>query len=365
MQKLIYLTKSVEMSKFDKTKKMKRTLLLATLAFSFLGNAQSLTSSNEPAIGETASMFLCDSFTIDYASITGTGVTWDYSNLVGITGQTRLVSVLDATTAPNAADFSTSVKAISVESSMTNYITSTASDRTSQGFVFNEPSLGDVVAVFSSDPEVLMTYPFAFGSTSTDVFSGSVNYTFGGIPQTSSLTGNVTSEIDGQGTMNFPSGITVNNVIRYHIIDSSTILAVPILGDLEIIRNQFEYYASTSNLPIFSVSKLTIQAVGSTTPINEFSLVLSSYAPAGWLAIEDTKTVDFSVYPNPTNDNVTISGEFGSDAKGEIIDQSGRTLSSFNVSNHSVADLSSLESGVYFLRITDNGSSITKNIVKK
>ncbi len=341
---------------------MKRTLLLATLAFSFLGNTQSLTQANEPVIGDNLSMFLCDSFTIDYAGISGTGVTWDYSTLLGIPNQTRLVEALDATTAANAADFPSSVKAIKVESSMNSYITSTATERTSQGFVFNEPSLGDVVAKFSTDNEILLTYPFSFGSVSTDNFAGTVSYVLG-TPTTSPMTGNVYSTIDGQGTMLFPGAITVPNVLRYHIIDTSVVTGT-FLGDLEIIRNQFEYYISTSNLPIFTISKLTIQVVGGAEPINEFSLVLSSYAPSGYLAIEENNSIDFSVYPNPSTDLVTIRGEF-SDATGQVIDQSGRVLSSFNVSNNTTVDVSSYENGVYFLRITDNDKTTTKTIVKK
>ncbi|MBL1278654.1 MAG: T9SS type A sorting domain-containing protein [Fluviicola sp.] len=342
---------------------MKRTLLLATLAFSFLGNAQSLTSANEPTIGETSNMYLCDSFTVNYAGITGSGVTWDYSNLVGITGQTRLVSVLDATTAPNAADFPTSVKAISVESSMTSYFTSTAADRTSQGFVFNEATLGDIVASFSTDNEVVVTYPFALGSTSTDLFAGTVSYVLG-VPTTSPMTGNVYSTIDGQGTMLFPSAVTVPNVIRYNIIDTSVATGTA-LGDLEIIRNQYEYYSNTTNLPIFTITKLTIQTVGGGTVINEFSLVLSAYVTTNFLSIAEKEEVKFTVYPNPAENEIKINGEFSPNAVGQIIDQSGREVSNFKVINNAPIDISSLENGMYILRITDDNRATSKNIVKR
>tara|TARA_R110002072_G_scaffold301400_2_gene481044 strand:+ start:3869 stop:4924 length:1056 start_codon:yes stop_codon:yes gene_type:complete len=351
------------MSKFDKTKKMKRTLLLATLAFSFLGNAQSLTQANEPAIGETSTMYLCDSFTVNYAGTTGPGVTWDYSNLVGISGQTRLVSVLNATTSPNASDFPSSVKAISVENSLTSYYTSTATERVSQGFVFTEATLGDIVATFSTDNEIVMTYPFALNSTSTDLFSGSVSYVLG-VPTSSPLTGNVYSTIDGEGTMLFPGAVSVPNVIRYNIVDTSVATGT-LLGDLEIIRNQYEYYTNTSNLPIFTITKLTIQTVGGGTVISEFSLVLSAYVTTEFLSIEEKDEVKFTVYPNPAQNEIKLNGEFSSNAKGQIIDQSGRIVSKFNVLSNAPVDISSLENGMYVLRITDNGRTTSKNVVKR
>ena len=341
---------------------MKRTLLFAALSFSLLGNAQSLTQANEPAIGETSNMYLCDSFTVAYDGIVGTGVTWDYTGLVGITGQTRLVSVLDATTHANAADFPTSTKVISVESSMSSFINSTATERVSQGFVFNEPSLGDIVSKFDVDNEIVVTYPFAYGSTLTDIFSGDVTT---GQTGTTATTGVTYATIDGQGTLNLPFSVSIPNVIRYKIIDTSY-TTVLLLGDLEIIRRQYEYYdLANNNLPILTLSKLTIQAPGSTTPISDLSLVLSAYVTAEFLSISENKAIDFRVYPNPSKDIVNINGNFSQNAIGKIIDQSGRILSSFEVNDNATIDLSSFENGMYFLKIIDNELSTTKTLIKE
>ena len=343
---------------------MKKTLLLTTLSFSLIGNSQSLTQANEPVIGETASMYLCDSFTVTNAAVTGPAVTWDYTNLVGIFGETRDVDVINPTSSANAADFPSSSKAIAVESSMTSFFSSSAAERVSEGFIFNEVALGHVIAKFDGDSERLMTYPFVYGNSQTDNFSGSVNYVLG-FPQSSALTGTVYSEIDGQGTLNLPLGVSLPNVIRYKIVDSSYTTVIGI-GDLEILRHQYEYYDITnSNLPVLSISRLIIQIVGSGSPISDFSLVLSAYPTSEFLSINEEDQFDFNVYPNPASNNITINGEFTSDATGQIIDQAGRVISTFNVSNNNSVDISALEMGSYFVKITDNNSSVTKTIVKK
>ena len=345
---------------------MKKTLLLAAVSISLFGGAQTLTQADEAAIGTNNNMFLCDSFTVDYAALIGTGITWDYSNLVGISGQTRNIGVIDATTSANASDFPSSTFAFEVENSVTSFYNSTSASKVSQGFVFDEPTLGLVVAKFDTDDEVVITYPFAYGNTSVDTYAGSVDYTLGGAPSNSNLTGTSHASIDGVGTLNLPQSVSLTNVIRYKIVDTTTMLNVPLIGDIEIIRRQFEYFdLANGNLPVLTLTKMTIQTLGATTPISEQQLVLSQYAPVLWLGLNDQASFDFEVFPNPTQGNIVINGEFSNEATANIVDQSGRVLAHFSVSNGMSVDISDYENGMYFLQITDQSVSTTKTIVKK
>jgi len=345
---------------------MKKTLLFAAVSISLFGSAQTLTQADEAAIGTTNNMFLCDSFTVDYAGTIGTGITWDYSNLVGISGQTRNIGVIDATTSANSADFSTSTFAFEVENSVTSFYNSTSSSKKSQGFIFDEPTLGLVVAKFDTDDEIVITYPFAYGNTSIDSYSGSVDYSLNGNPTTSNLTGVAHATIDGVGTLNLPQSVSLANVIRYKIIDTSLMLNVPILGDIEIIRRQFEYYdLANGNLPVLTLTKMTLQSPGSSSPISEQQLVLSQYSPVLWLGLNDQSSFEFEVFPNPTKGEYAIKGEFSNDAKATVLDQSGRIVAQFSVSNGMSVDISDYENGMYFLQITDNNLSTVKTIVKK
>jgi hypothetical protein len=61
---------------------MKKLLLLT--AFSPLMSFAQMTEANEPDVPSTSTLYLCDSNAVRYENITGTGVTWDYRNLLGV-----------------------------------------------------------------------------------------------------------------------------------------------------------------------------------------------------------------------------------------------------------------------------------------
>ena len=150
-----------------KTNTMKKSLLLISLTATTLVNAQ-LTQSNEPTIGESESMYLCDSNYTNYANITGSGVTWDYSQIASYAGELRTVEIVDPSSTPNAASYGTSTKALKLGDNITTYFNSSATDRVSQGFVFNEPSLGEIIVTFEDDNMTQMNYPFGYGASFSD-----------------------------------------------------------------------------------------------------------------------------------------------------------------------------------------------------
>jgi hypothetical protein len=343
---------------------MKRILLVATLASTFTGMAQSLTQANEPTIGETQTMFLCDSFATTYDGTTGSGVTWDYATLQKYAGYLRTVTIEDATTAPNAASFPTSTKTIKVENSLTTYFNSTATERVSQGFVFNEPSFGELVAIFDTDEEKLVEYPFSNGSSLTDAYAGTLYFEFNGLPMNPAAAGSCGAWIDGQGTLLMPDGSTISNAIRYKMIDTST-TNIQLFGDLEIVRTQYEYYDITnSNLPVLTLSRLLIQQPGGGLPLADNSIVLSSVNPSASVGLFTNDLISFETYPNPTSGLVTLKGEFDADATASIYDQSGRLLFTQKAINGASIDLSNYHTGMYLLKVTSNGTSGTKTIVK-
>lgn len=344
---------------------MKRTLLIATIATSFTGMAQSLTQANEPAIGETQQMYLCDSFATTYEGTTGAGVTWDYATLAKYNNVIRTVSIEDATTAPNASSFPTSTKTIKVENSLETYFNSTSTERVSQGFVFNEPSFGELVAVFDTDEETLVEYPFSNGSSLSDAYDGTLYFQFNGVPMSPAAAGSCYAWIDGQGTLIMPDGSTITDAIRYKMIDTST-TNIQLFGDLEIVRTQYEYYdVANANLPVLTLSRLLIQQPGGGLPLADNSIVLSAVEPTNTVGLFSNELIEFETYPNPTTGSITLNGEFAGDAEATIYDQSGRIILSKKAINGATIDLSNVNTGMYILKVTSNGASGTKMIVKQ
>lgn len=342
---------------------MKKKLLFISLFASSLVNAQSLTQANEPAIGESASMFLVDSFATNYSGVTGAGVTWDYSNLAGYENETRMIQVVDPSTTPDAASFPSSTKAYDLAGTIVTYYTSSATERTSQGFRFTEPSMGDVVSLYDTDEMIMATYPFANGNSLTDAYSGDVSYNIG-VPTTETLNGNAYAWIDGQGTLDLPLGVSLTDVIRYKSIDTAYSTA-PIIGAVEIIREQYEYYKhSVQNLPIFIHASIKIQQPAS-APLGEVSMVLSYYETEEYVGLDEENQATFKVFPNPASEKITIEGNLNNLSVANLLDQSGRIVKTFNPSLNNTLDISDIDAGIYLLSIESNGAIHTEQIIKK
>jgi hypothetical protein len=343
---------------------MKRAILLSALLYSTIGFSQSLDLSNEPTIGQSQTMFLCDSFANTYEATTGAGVTWDYSTLPKYNGIMRDVQIVSAASHAHGTSYPTSTTAIVVENTLSTFFNSDASGRISQGFVFTESSFGDIVAIFDIDEETLVTYPFSNGSTLTDTYDGDLEFTYNGVPQNPVANGNIFAQIDGQGTLLLPDGSSVSNVIRYKMHDT-TFTNVILVGDLEILRTQYEYYdVATSSLPILTLSRIVIQQAGG-FPIADNSMVLCVVEPTITVGIGENDAIRYEAYPNPTTGSITLKGDFTADATGSLFDQSGRLLKTLPVTNGMSIDLSAFNTGMYLLKVTSNGATTTKTVVKK
>jgi len=343
---------------------MKKHLLFASLLLTGSSFAQSLTQANEPAIGATAGMFLCDSNATAYANVTGSGVTWDYSQVGGYAGQIRTISIVDPTTTANSSDFPGSTKAIVIENLLTTYWTSTSTERTSSGFVFEEPSFGTVKAIFDDNPQTLATYPFALNDEVSDLFEGSLSFTLG-VAMNPAANGTSFSKIDGKGTLKLNAATSLTDVIRCVTIDT-LFTNVMIAGDIQLVRTQYEYYhLTTGNMPVFTYTTAKIEAVGGgAEPLTEFTVVLNSVEPDEFVSLKEATKTSFSIFPNPANEKLTITGDF-SGASARIFDQAGKEVKNMtSVTPGSTIEVSSLQKGMYFLELNANGVSTVQKFTR-
>lgn len=328
---------------------MKKTILC--LLFTPIAiSAQNFDSNNEPAMGTLATLHLCDSNASDYAGIVGNNVTWDYSQLAGIYGVTKDVEIQDATGNSNYSSFAGSTKVLSIGGTLETFYNSSTSNRISQGFVFNEVSLGSVIASWSNDPQILMNYPFAYSNQVSDNFDGTITTTATG---TVASTGTSMCVYDGLGTLLLPGANTYTNVTRYHIKDSAT--AVVFGNTVNVIRNVFEYYDFTiSNLPIFI--KLNV-SLNSPLFNNASSMVLSKDLPTTFVGFCDYPLYALSLYPNPTSDKIIISG-VPTNSSFSIFNPMGKLI--LDGSYTDGIELNNVESGVYFITINNQTLSFVK-----
>ncbi len=318
---------------------MKKTLICLIFAPLF-ASAQNFNLANEASIGSLQSLFLCDSNTFSYAATVGSNVTWDYSQLAGIFGVVKDVQIKDATLDPEYASFSGAQKTMEIGSTLRTFYSSDASSRISQGFVFNEVSLGNVVASWPVNNELLMNYPFALGSSTSDVFDGTITSTTTGTIPTNGVS--VTSA-DGIGTLLLPGGTSYSNVLRFHLKDSAT--AIVFNTPVHFVRNQFEYYDFTiSNLPIFLYSNIKVQ---SALLNNSSTLVLSKDQPTTFVGLEENSMDSFTIYPNPVQNKLEIDGSL--DPKEITIWDLKGAIQNYTLEN-STLDVTQLPAGVYLLK---------------
>lgn len=333
---------------------MKKTLLLGALGVATLGNAQTFTQANEPASGESQTMFLCDSNAVAHESVTGSGVTWDYSNLAGYAGETRSLSIEDASSSASASDYPNSDKVLAMGTQMSTFFSSDASIRESQGFIFTEPTFGDVKAIYDNNGVQVMTYPFAISNELDASYSGTLSTAAGDFP----MTGKMYTTFDGQGSLNLPNGVNLTDVSRYVTIDSVEADA-GFIGTVNVVRAQYEYYnLTTSNLPVLIVTKLDVQGAISM----QTGLTLSMYE--GFLSTNELDELSFSMAPNPANEEFKISGDFNT-AEVAIVDMKGAVVKMVTVSSNEHINIADLDAGIYTVKVIADNKMSTQKLIKK
>jgi hypothetical protein len=74
---------------------------------------------------------------------------------------------------------------------------------------------------------------------------------------------------------------------------------------------------------------------------------------------------NYQVYPVPAGDVLNISSQNGQNFDIQLIGQDGRCIKSASGNSQITIDISTVPSGIYFLRITDNSNVETRKIFKK
>lgn len=323
-----------------------KSIYLLIISLPFLSVAQSFDATNEAPIGSLASLHLCDSNANIQSNIMGANVTWDFSQIAGIFGITKDVQMLDATQDANYASFAGATKLYDIGTTFQTFYSSTPNGRSSQGFVFNEVSLGSVVASWNLDQENVMAYPFAFGNTVSDVFSGTVT---SGATGTVPASGSSYAAIDGSGTLMLPGGNSYSNVLRYHLKDSAV---ASVFGtNVAFVRDVFEYYDFTvGNLPIFITMSVD---VNSALFVNSSTVILSKDQPLTFVGETEINLPSIQLYPNPAVNEIQMKGVKMGDEYA-ILNLAGICMNSGSY-NGSI-DVTNLSPGVYLLQI--NGQTL-------
>ncbi len=333
-------------------------LAIISATFSF---SQTFTQANEPVVGETKVLYVCDSFATNYASLTGSGVTWDYGTIAGYPGIVKNITVEDPALTAYSSDYASSTAATHIDDFTYTFLTTTPTSRVSNGYILENTELGVVKAIFGSNEQELMNYPVYMPTTLTDSFVGNLYFTYNSIPLSPSLDGLSFASYDGIGTLIQPDGSTLANISRFHIQDTAN-TTVPFIGNCKVIRSQYEYYdlSSTAHLPVFL--HMTAKVVSAfPDPLISQSVVLSQVASSANVSLSEIEKNRLIVYPNPADNQVNIQGT-SVESVVVLIDISGRESVLNRIQKH-LFDLSDISTGLYILHVTTGQSIQTQTLV--
>jgi len=327
------------------------------------------TQTNEPQIGSSSVLYVIDSLAPTFENITGNDVEWDYSSYGGYGGVSRDLLVVDPATTPYAGDYPLATKALLIQDFLSLFFTSTPDDRTSYGFVFYEPSFGDILAEFNANPALLYNYPMDVTDGLSDDFSGTLNFDFV-TPQSADAEGANQVTVDGFGTLKLANGVVIENVHRYKLVDE-IIAEIDVFGtpqEFQLDRTQYEYYAlADGDLPVFVHATVMLKQVGAAEPISDFQLVMSAEDPTSLVNLTNLSINQVSVYPNPTHDLLTITlGKEWNSASYLILDAAGKVVADGYL-EHAMKqiDVTTLYSGMYTIQLFNDHYVGQKKFIKQ
>ncbi len=324
---------------------MKKVVTLfasALLSISGLKAQPILDNTVFPIIGDSVNYISLSDGQSVLPGITGSNVTWDFSNL-NLTGSNFLVTYMDPSSTGNSSLFPEANIAKYYSANQIEYY-----NKTIDSLYFYGDATTGVGLRYYHNPRLNLKVPFNFGESFSDDFA--TNF-INGSGFSVTRTGTVQSTFDGYGTLVLPN-ITIPNCMRIktaryvHDIQGSTVNnTYDTLYHWYVpnIRDYIIYYYSTT----ISGTNYSFGNVRNYLDINSISELING----------DNL---INIFPNPASETLTISlPENASTTECILVDNLGKEMKRFSVSGgENLVDVSGLESGMYTLRIGSDSQKI-------
>lgn len=340
---------------------MKTKLLFGMLLVSFCSVAQ--TPIGSFYIDDNANFTVVSSNTAINQTASGANQVWNFNQLVNIGNSTytnSLPTPAQVTTFPNT-------NAIILETNTANFVTNT-----SQFFTKNVASVVSITGListglqlnFSTNNATLGAFPMTYGYTNSDPVAG--NYVYGTYSGT--FTGTMVTSVDAYGTLyRNIGGVANSNATRLKTVITIS-LNYGFLSNIgTITQTTYSYYSADLvdvNAPLFrtatTVSVVPIASINQTDELMEtfLNVTLGTEAVA-----YDANPLQIA--PNPVKDFLKLKTNENVVPKSvSIIDSSGRMVYNQTIAEK-IMDVSSLQKGIYFVKIETNKGTITKKIQKE
>ncbi|MDA7804146.1 T9SS type A sorting domain-containing protein [Crocinitomix sp.] len=339
---------------------MKTPLLVLGICVSFFAAAQTINLSDTLSTGDAMTYYNLDSNATNYSEITGTGVTWDYSDIGGY-AIANVNNVIDRADSDFGTDFPAANYTEEFENSVQTYFSNDAggSQVIVHGFVFQELT-NDFVIKYDVDQLISYQFPMSQGDTYTDAMEGTAVVPVAGDV---AITGEATITADGSGTLIIGTN-TYSDVLRVHTIEVSEGI---VLGAAAVItRESYVYYDITAfNMPIF-VHATVHAELGIVGDLGFTAVYSKDEIVEGASIKESTKKLNIAVYPNPAaGKNATITSDQNTESI-TIYSSLGQVM--MTIINPKVSeniDLTNYANGVYFIQAVKGDAARTEKFIVK
>jgi hypothetical protein len=320
-------------------------LLILAASFHFLNAQLTLNLSSMPGPGDIDVEHSVTNTVVALGSA-GTGQTWNYNSLNVVWSSPQTTTWVAMSSVPNASLFPSGTIANWSGSGTYGVYANTSGS----SIYLGDASASTASCNVYSNSATLFTFPFTFGSNVSDTYSSSVSG--------DNITGTVTANGHGTGTLLTP-GLSTSNVLKVRQV---THQIGTLSGTVDFIQDIF--YSAGNKFPLLTVFSATIASTVYTgATVNRYGFVGIS---------ENAKETDFSIAPNPASNREThihysTNGDESYFVK--IMNAVGQEVKEIELKDNgagehsAIIDLHDLNSGVYFVKLKGKNSESIKKLV--
>ncbi|MEY4604497.1 MAG: hypothetical protein RIT43_1789, partial [Bacteroidota bacterium] len=163
-------------------------------------------------------------------------------------------------------------------------------------------------------------------------------------------------------------GVTLNDILAlsnladilaYHVVDGTVLSTDLTEGQVPTLSGENVIVSLTGGVKINDANVIVADLLADNGVVHVLDKVLLS----SFLGIEEANNSAVSVYPNPFNDVITISGV--ENGIYTVVDNSGKVVLSGNVNGVELISTAALSSGLYTMTVSNNTKIETSQIVKQ
>lgn len=333
---------------------MKKIYLLcvATCLSATVTNAQNLILTraiNDPAIGDVQTLVDYDTITAVPRS-TGLNKTWDMSAMSQSTVGAMSNSFI-ATSAATGANLFPSANIAAGQSDGGAYLFYKSGATQMELLGLYLP--GGTVTF--TNTQVNMVWPFTYGDSFSDAFSGSMNFS----SMTVGISGQIQTNATGTGNLILPGGAFYTNVLQLTMVETSTLsYAVPIPTTSVSRTINYAYYHASNKYPLVSISY---------NEAGEAAVNVNNMVAVGLTDYNFDAT--FAIYPNPAKNNFTVklSNSENRDCRITIYSATGQLVKQCDLGRDQAIQtqvpIQDLAPGIYMVKTILGGKSSSRRLV--